>query len=199
MAPHRLLLPLTYLLVLVSAASNPTSFCKCTCGANSTIIPLDAPSSSSKQNPRSFPLQDQTQRPANNILHILRSRDSDDESSTSLSSSSSAAATKPTSTPSTGEEDRKASRRKTCNDCNKQYCLSQGLHICEGVKSEDVFTTCFQRDSRKDEAVVFIFIFATAGLLGWAAVKPWVMGWIDRARERRTYTALSGDGGGDGR
>lgn len=31
-----------------------------------------------------------------------------------------------------------------------------------------------ERDSRKDEAVVIFFIFATAGLLGWAAVKPWV-------------------------
>lgn len=36
-----------------------------------------------------------------------------------------------------------------------------------------------ERDSRKDEAVVFIFIIATAGLLGWAAVKPWVGTWID--------------------
>lgn len=36
-----------------------------------------------------------------------------------------------------------------------------------------------ERDSRKDEAVVFIFIFATAGLLGWAAVKPWVGKWVE--------------------
>ena len=36
-----------------------------------------------------------------------------------------------------------------------------------------------ERDSRKDEAVVFIFIFATAGLLGWAMVKPWVGKWIE--------------------
>lgn len=36
-----------------------------------------------------------------------------------------------------------------------------------------------ERDSRKDEAVVFIFIIATAGLLGWAAIKPWVGGWIE--------------------
>ena len=36
-----------------------------------------------------------------------------------------------------------------------------------------------ERDSRKDEAVVFIFIFATAGLLIWAAIKPWVGRWID--------------------
>ena len=36
-----------------------------------------------------------------------------------------------------------------------------------------------ERDSRKDEAVVFIFIFATAGLLGWAALKPWVGKWVE--------------------
>ena len=36
-----------------------------------------------------------------------------------------------------------------------------------------------ERDSRKDEAVVFIFIFATSGLLIWAAVKPWVGKWVD--------------------
>ncbi len=26
---------------------------------------------------------------------------------------------------------------------------------------------------------MFIFIFATAGLLGWAAIKPWVAEWIE--------------------
>lgn len=36
-----------------------------------------------------------------------------------------------------------------------------------------------ERDSRKDEAVVFIFIFATSGLLIWAAMKPWVGKWVD--------------------
>ena len=36
-----------------------------------------------------------------------------------------------------------------------------------------------ERDSRKDEAVVLIFIFATAGLLIWAAVKPWVGKWVE--------------------
>jgi hypothetical protein len=34
-----------------------------------------------------------------------------------------------------------------------------------------VFTTCFQRDSRKDQIVVMTFIAGTVGLLGWAAVK----------------------------
>ena len=36
-----------------------------------------------------------------------------------------------------------------------------------------------ERDSRKDETVVLIFIFATAGLLIWAAVKPWVGKWVE--------------------
>lgn len=36
-----------------------------------------------------------------------------------------------------------------------------------------------ERDSRKDEAVVFIFIFATAGLLGWALIRPWVERWVE--------------------
>lgn len=30
---------------------------------------------------------------------------------------------------------------------------------------------CFQRDSRKDQIMVWSFILGTAGLLGWAAVK----------------------------
>lgn len=46
-----------------------------------------------------------------------------------------------------------------------------------------------ERDSLKDETVVVIFIFATAGLLAWALVKPW----IDRLRlrnERRDFEPL---------
>ena len=69
-----------------------------------------------------------------------------------------------------------------------------------------------ERDSRKDEAVVFIFIFATAGLLLYAAVQPWVERWGEvgaacgeknsegaradkeawqAARERRSYIPVS--------
>ena len=39
--------------------------------------------------------------------------------------------------------------------------------------------TVVERDSRKDEAVVFVFIFATAGLLGWALIRPWVERWVE--------------------
>ena len=40
-----------------------------------------------------------------------------------------------------------------------------------------MLTACFQRDSAKDQAVVYIFIAATLGLLAWAGVRPWVEGW----------------------
>jgi hypothetical protein len=38
---------------------------------------------------------------------------------------------------------------------------------------------CTERDSRKDEAIVFIFIIATGGLLIWAVFRPWVQKWIE--------------------
>ncbi|KAH8592509.1 hypothetical protein B0O99DRAFT_653881 [Bisporella sp. PMI_857] len=59
----------------------------------------------------------------------------------------------------------------TCTLCNRAFCLSQRLPICKEAEEKDVFTTCFQRDSRKDQIVVLTFITGTVGLLGWAAVK----------------------------
>jgi len=118
-----------FFMTIASAAStspsSPQSYCKCTCGTNSMIIPLDP-------------------------------------------------------------DDPKA---PSCTDCNRQYCLSYGLAICKEVKEEDVFTTCFQRDSVKDEAVVVIFIVATVGLLIWAVVSPWVMRWFD-PQSRGTYDPI---------
>jgi hypothetical protein len=49
-----------------------------------------------------------------------------------------------------------------------------------------------ERDSAKDQAVVFIFILATGGLLVWAAVRGWAGGWMERMRERRTYIPVAG-------
>lgn len=101
----------------------PTSFCKCTCFGNSTIVALDAPSTTSKPNLE------------------LRPR----------------------------------ANRKSCNDCNRQFCL--GYSFCKGEKEDKVLTTCFQRDSTKDQVVVLAFIAATVGLLGYAGVRPWVDQW----------------------
>lgn len=55
--------------------------------------------------------------------------------------------------------------------CNRAFCLSQRLPICKDAEEKDVFTMCFQRDSRKDQIVVLTFIAGTMALLGWAAVR----------------------------
>lgn len=81
-----------------------------------------------------------------------------------------------------------AHHARTCADCTKQFCLSYNLPICAKAKEENVFTTCFQRDSVKDEAVVFLFIGATVGLLIWAAVRPAYERW----REGRGYASVGG-------
>lgn len=36
-----------------------------------------------------------------------------------------------------------------------------------------------ERDSRKDEAIVFIFIFATSGLLAYALFRPWIEKYLE--------------------
>ncbi|KAE8376205.1 hypothetical protein BDV26DRAFT_266187 [Aspergillus bertholletiae] len=89
--------------------------------------------------------------------------------------------------------ERRASKYRSlsCNDCNRKFCLDYDLPTCKDAKEEDVFTTCFQRDSRKDEAIVFIFIIATSGLLAWAVIKPWVQKYIEASRERRSYIPVS--------
>ena len=126
-----------YSLTLPSA---PTSFCKCICFSNSTIIPLDD------------------------------------------------SPTAPSNTPKSGP-DRDALKGRSCNDCNKQFCLDYHLPICQGAKEEDVFTTCFQRDSTKDQLVVYGFIAATGSLLAWAAIKPWVQKWQE---SRAGYAPVTG-------
>ncbi|KAK4547706.1 hypothetical protein LTR36_000664 [Oleoguttula mirabilis] len=138
---------LFFTFLAVALAASPTSFCKCTCFTNSTIIPLDD------------------------------------------------TATAPSSTPKDAS-DRAALKGRSCTDCNKQFCLDYHLPICQGAKEDDVFATCFQRDSTKDQAVVFIFIFATGGLLIWAAVRPWVQKWRDSNRVRAAYAPVNGQEGG---
>jgi len=93
-----------------------------------------------------------------------------------------------------GDEPAKEYRPGNCNDCNRQFCLGYNLPICKGATEKDVFATCFQRDSRKDETVVFIFIFATVGLLGWSFIRPWVHKWVESARERRNYIPVASAG-----
>ena len=49
--------------------------------------------------------------------------------------------------------------------------MDQRLPICKGAEEKDIYTICFQRDSRKDQIVVVTFIMVTVGLLGWSAVR----------------------------
>lgn len=46
---------------------------------------------------------------------------------------------------------------------------------------------CFQRDSRKDQIIVWGFIFGTLGLLGWAGVKR-----VTEMREAKQKLAAAG-------
>ncbi|KAJ5204109.1 uncharacterized protein N7498_004988 [Penicillium cinerascens] len=160
---HMLLLILAFLsLASLTVASTPTSFCKCTCFSNSTIIPLDPAKSGASSS-----ALDNVLRFDKRAFDNFKAGVEIDEESLSKRTQKYGAL--------------------SCNDCNRKFCLDYELPICKGAKEEDVFTTCFQRDSRKDEAVVFIFIFATGGLLAWAILKPWIERYLEAARERRSY------------
>ncbi|KAK5954977.1 hypothetical protein OHC33_003656 [Knufia fluminis] len=135
------ILTITLLLLLSTpthALKQPTSYCKCICFQNSTIIPLNSPPSTS---PSTTP-------------HALLQRADNQESS--------------------NQRDAKH-HSLTCNDCNRAFCLDYNLPICKSAKEEDVFAQCFQRDSLKDRTIVTVFILATASLLGWALVKPFIV------------------------
>ena len=142
----RSVLILTTLALLIAlslaARSTATSFCKCICFNNSTIIALN-PSST-------------------------------------------------TSVPQASPDSRDSKHHLTCSSCNRAFCLSYNLPICKDATENDVFTTCFQRDSLKDETVVILFLFATAGLLGWALIRPLV----ERLKERRYLPLGAGQAGG---
>ncbi|OAP60108.1 hypothetical protein AYL99_05110 [Fonsecaea erecta] len=148
----------------LGAKSTATSFCKCICFNNSTIIALNPPPSTTSAS----------------AVHNLALR-----SSHALAADGISGATTDDE-PSGATPSRRPHHKLTCADCTRAFCLDYNLPICKNARDEDVFTTCFQRDSLKDETVVVIFVFATAGLLGWAIVKPW----IDRLRERNTFAPL---------
>lgn len=83
----------------------------------------------------------------------------------------------------------------SCNRCNRAFCLGQGIPFCKGAEEKDVFTTCFQRDSRKDQIIVLLFIAATVGLLVWAGVRRLLekrAGRGARAEGLGEYTAVDG-------
>ncbi|KAI0376070.1 hypothetical protein F5Y04DRAFT_267346 [Hypomontagnella monticulosa] len=86
-------------------------------------------------------------------------------------------------------EERAASA--SCSQCTRAFCLSQHLPICKEAEENDVVAMCFQRDSRKDQIIVWGFILGTTGLLGWAAAKR-----VIELREGKKTAALGLGGSG---
>jgi len=77
-----------------------------------------------------------------------------------------------------------------CSQCNRAFCIAQNLPICKNAEEKDIFTICFQRDSRKDQIIVVGFVCTTLGLLGWAAVREV----LERGRKRRAEVEGPGQG-----
>jgi hypothetical protein len=82
-----------------------------------------------------------------------------------------------------------------CSRCNRAFCLAQNLPICKGAAETDVATSCFQRDSAKDQVIVLGFIGLTVGLLGWAAGKR-VLARRRAEMERGLYARVAEGGEG---
>lgn len=170
------------------------TFCKCTCFTNSTIIEIKPKSSTGGSSSRP-PSQHQppsegtpTDAPDNNDDDAA----GDDQDTLGIADFESAAADADADEDMNG---RRLARRAqgssssgSCSQCNRSFCLSQSLPICKGAADKDVTTMCFQRDSRKDQFIVWGFILGTAGLLGWAAVQ--------KAVDQRQSGGLFGGGGG---
>lgn len=77
-----------------------------------------------------------------------------------------------------------------CTRCNRAFCIAQNLPICKNAEEKDIFTTCFQRDSRKDQIFVIGFMCTTVGLLGWAVGKEI----LERGKRRKATAAGAGQG-----
>ncbi|KAK8115839.1 hypothetical protein PG984_012341 [Apiospora sp. TS-2023a] len=75
----------------------------------------------------------------------------------------------------------------SCAQCTRKFCLDYGFPFCKKAEEKDVVTMCFQRDSRKDQIIVWGFIFGTLGLLGWAGVKRFT-----EMREAKQKVAAAG-------
>lgn len=145
---HLTISPLTVILLLLSlvhpslsAKTTATSFCKCVCFNNSTIIALNPPSSSS---PASRHQADIRSPNANaDPLYTYPKLDGKATAAENTSRSS--------SSPS------RPHHKLTCADCTRAFCLDYNLPICKDAREEDVFTTCF----RKSWSCVLLFPGAT--------------------------------------
>ncbi|RKP36232.1 hypothetical protein BJ085DRAFT_23279, partial [Dimargaris cristalligena] len=66
--------------------------------------------------------------------------------------------------------------KDACNKCTKAFCNKLEPTLCEGAGTgETISVSCFQRDSYKDEIIVWIFLLLTGGLLFTALAKPFIV------------------------
>lgn len=173
------------------------TFCKCTCFTNSTIIEIK-PKSSKGGSPSSPPSQHQppseggstTDPPASDDDGAKEGDDQDALGGASFEDD--AAAADVANARRLARRAQGSSSSPSCSQCNRSFCLSQSLPICKGAADKDVSTMCFQRDSRKDQVIVWGFILGTAGLLGWAAVQKAV----DMRQRGGGVPGIPGVGGG---
>ncbi|KPM34386.1 hypothetical protein AK830_g12186, partial [Neonectria ditissima] len=158
-----------------SATPAAPTFCKCTCFKNSTIIPLGpagADDNALLLLRRSYIRPDLAPPDRPPITHFPRGDD--------------ALLSRPHAP---------RSKSKSCSECTKAFCLSQGIDFCKNAKEEDVTTMCFQRDSNKDRIIVWGFIIGTVGLMGWAAFKR-VVRWREGnpgGRQTGNYAPMPGN------
>lgn len=159
-------------------AAAPT-FCKCTCFTNSTIIEIKYQSSSISSGshlkdpggPDQEDADDADDKTSDPLTSTTTPAPSETPSSFNLED---AAADDPILDPIIPRSNGRATAAQTsasCTQCNRAFCLSQSLPICKGAAEKDVVAMCFQRDSRKDQIIVWGFILGTAGLLGYAGLR----------------------------
>ncbi|KAF8942396.1 hypothetical protein BGZ47_006533 [Haplosporangium gracile] len=81
---------------------------------------------------------------------------------------------------------------KACGSCTKIFCLDTNPNMCKDVgtgEGDELITTCFERDSYKDQFIVYLFLTITFGLLGFAGLQPFLSGLWQR-RQQRSYSQM---------
>ncbi|OBA21455.1 hypothetical protein METBIDRAFT_42360 [Metschnikowia bicuspidata var. bicuspidata NRRL YB-4993] len=54
-----------------------------------------------------------------------------------------------------------------CKQCTKEWCLLQDAQLCLPEETSDsMIISCFQNESKKEQAIVYAFIIAIVVLLG---------------------------------
>ncbi|KAI1295888.1 hypothetical protein EDD11_007696 [Mortierella claussenii] len=64
--------------------------------------------------------------------------------------------------------------------------------MCKGVgtgEGDELVTSCFERDSYKDQFIVCLFLTITLGLLGFAGLQPFLKT-IWQRRQQRSYDPM---------